>query len=232
LGKKVAILQSNYIPWKGYFDLINTVDEFVLFDDTQYTKGDWRNRNIIKTKQGPQWLTIPVKQEKQSQLINETKISDTRWARKHWTTLSQNYSKAKYFERYRDQLESLYLALTNEYLSTINHRLITEVNKILSIGTRIRWSSEFDVLEGRTERLLSICEQCGASEYFSGPAAQSYFDIELAKRSNIKVNWLNYEDYPEYDQLHPPFDHRVSILDLIFNEGPNAKKFMKSFDNE
>lgn len=232
MGKKVAILQSNYIPWKGYFDLINTVDEFVLFDDTQYTKGDWRNRNIIKTKQGPQWLTIPVKQEKQSQLINETKISDTRWARKHWTTLSQNYSKAKYFERYRDQLESLYLALTNEYLSTINHRLITEVNKILSIGTRIRWSSEFDVLEGRTERLLSICEQCGASEYFSGPAAQSYFDIELAKRSNIKVNWLNYEDYPEYDQLHPPFDHRVSILDLIFNEGPNAKKFMKSFDNE
>ena len=232
LIKKVAILQSNYIPWKGYFDLINKVDEFILYDDVQFTKNDWRNRNVIKTNQGLKWLTIPVRQEKFDQLIKDSKVSDKRWAKNHWATLSQNYSKSKYFKDYRELFEPLYLASEYDYLSDINYKFLTVINEALAIDTRIRWSSEFDLQGGQTERLLSICKQCDACQYFSGPAAKAYFDEEMARNENISVHWMDYGGYTEYRQLFPPFEHGVSILDLIFNEGSNARKCMISFANE
>jgi len=227
--KKIAILQSNYIPWKGYFDLINMVDEFILYDEVQYTKNDWRNRNKIQTKQGVQWLTIPVRQKELSQLIKDTKITDKKWAKKHWTTIKQNYSKAKYFKEYKDTFEDLYLNNEEEYLSQINYKFIVAICNILGITTKIRWSSEFDLEDGQTEKLLGICKNCNADVYISGPAANDYFDEELAKKENIRVEWMDYSGYPKYTQLHQPFEHGVTILDLIFNEGSNATKFMKSF---
>lgn len=229
---KIAILQSNYIPWKGYFDLINMVDEFILYDNVQYTKNDWRNRNKIKAPNGLSWLTIPVKQETLSQKIIETKISDKMWNKKHWKTLLQNYSKSKYFNHYKDIFEELYLGCDEEeYLSQINYKFLITINGILGINTKIRWSDEFDLSEGQTEKLIQICKSCGANEYLSGPAAKNYFNEELAKQEKIRVEWMDYSGYPEYTQFHPPFEHGVSILDLIFNEGPNATKFMKSFKN-
>ena len=140
--KKIAILQSNYIPWKGYFDLINMVDEFIFYDEVQYTKNDWRNRNKIKTPQGIQWLTIPVRQENLEQKIKDTKISDKKWNIKHWRTISQNYSKAKYFKDYKDIFEELYLTCDEEYLSEINYKFITTINEILGIKTKLRWSRD------------------------------------------------------------------------------------------
>ena len=228
--KKIAILQSNYIPWKGYFDLINMVDEFVFYDEVQYTKNDWRNRNKIKTSQGIQWLTIPVRQETLEQKIKDTKISDKKWNVKHWRTLSQNYSKSKCFKEYKDIFEELYLNSDEEYLSQINYKFITTINEILGIKTKLRYSSEFELIDGQTEKLLNICKQCEANSYLSGPAAKDYFDEELAKKENIEVEWMNYSGYQEYNQLFPPFEHGVSIIDLIFNEGSNATKFMKSFE--
>ena len=228
--KKVAILQSNYIPWKGYFDLINMVDEFILYDEVQYTKNDWRNRNKIKTPQSIQWLTIPVRQESLDQKIKDTKISDKKWNIKHWRTISQNYSKSKYFKDYKDIFEELYLACDEEYLSQINYKFITTINEILGIKTKLRWSSEFELVDGKTEKLLGICKDCNADIYLSGPAAKDYFNEELAKQENIKVEWMDYSGYKEYEQLNSPFEHGVSILDLIFNQGANAKEFMKSFD--
>ena len=228
--KKIAILQSNYIPWKGYFDLINIVDEFILYDDMQYTRRDWRNRNKIKTPQGLQWLTIPVEiKGKFFQKIKDTKITDKKWNIKHWRTISQNYSKAKYFKDYKDIFEELYLACDEEYLSQINYKFITTINEILEIKTKLRWSSEFEILDGQTEKLLGICKDCNADIYLSGPAAKNYFDEDLAKQENIKVEWMDYSGYKEYEQLNPPFEHGVTILDLIFNEGDRAKEFMKSF---
>ena len=228
--KKIAILQSNYIPWKGYFDLINMVDEFILYDDMQYTKRDWRNRNKIKTPQGLKWLSIPVEVKgKYFQKINETKVSEKDWAKKHWQQLQQNYSKSKYFKDYKNIFEELYLNCDEKYLSQINYKFITTINEILGIKTKLRWSSEFELIEGQTEKLLGICKQCQANSYLSGPAAKDYFDKELAKKENIQVEWMNYSGYQEYNQLFPPFEHGVSILDLIFNEGSNATKFMKSF---
>jgi hypothetical protein len=228
--KKVAILQYNYIPWKGYFDLINMVDEFILYDDMQYTKRDWRNRNKIKTPQGLLWLSIPVEVKgKYFQKINETKISEKDWAKKHWQQIKQNYSKAKCFNEYKDIFEELYMTYDEEYLSQINYKFITTINEILGITTKIRWSSEFELIAGQTEKLLGICKDCDADIYISGPAAKDYFDEELAKKENIKVEWMDYSGYKEYEQLHPPFEHGVSILDLIFNKGSDATKFMKSF---
>lgn len=227
--KKTAIIQSNYIPWKGYFDMINMVDEFILYDEVQYTKNDWRNRNKIKTSQGVQWLTIPARQENLEQKINETKITDKKWNIKHWRTITQNYSKAKYFKEYKDIFEELYLGCEEEYLSQINYKFIVAICKILGITTKIRWSSEFELISGQTEKLVGICKDCNANVYISGPAAQNYFDEELARKENIQVEWMDYSGYKEYEQMFLPFEHGVSILDLVFNEGPKAKEFMKSF---
>jgi hypothetical protein len=226
--KKIAISQSNYIPWKGYFDLINIVDEFILYDDVQYTRRDWRNRNKIKTAQGLKWLTIPVDVKgKYFQKINETKINDKSWAVKHWQQIKHNYAKAKNFKKYKDIFEELYLNCKEEYLSEINHKFIIVINQILEIKTKIRFSSEFEMYGDQTEKLINICKQCNSKVYISGPTAKTYFDEELAKKENILVEWMNYENYKEYEQLYPPFEHGVTILDLIFNT--DATKFMKSF---
>lgn len=228
--KRIAILQSNYIPWKGYFDLINMVDEFVLYDDMQYTRRDWRNRNKIKTPQNLKWLSIPVEVKgKYFQKINETIISDKAWSTNHWQTIKQFYSKSPYFKEYKDLFEDFYSHNQDDHLSVINAQLIEIVNSILGIRTKITWSSDYQLLDGQTERLLGICQQAGADVYLSGPAAKDYFDETLAERVGVKVEWMDYSEYPEYHQLHPPFEHGVTILDLIFNEGPNAKQFMKSF---
>ena len=205
------------------------VDEFILYDEVQYTKNDWRNRNKIKTPQGIQWLTIPVRQESLDQKIKDTKISDKKWNIKHWRTISQNYSKSKYFKDYKDIFEELYLTCDEEYLSEINYKFITTINEILGIKTKLRLSSEFELVDGQTEKLLGICKDCNADIYLSGPAAKDYFNEDLAKQENIKVEWMDYSGYKEYEQLNPPFEHGVTILDLIFNKGDRAKEFMKSF---
>jgi hypothetical protein len=226
--KKISVSQSNYIPWKGYFDLINRVDEFILYDDAQYTRRDWRNRNKIKTPQGLQWLTIPVDVKgKYLQKIKETKISDKGWGVKHWQQIKQNYAKAKNFKKYKDIFEELYLSCKEEYLSEINHKFIIAINQILGIKTKIRFSSEFQIYGDQTEKLINICKQCNATVYISGPAAKTYFDEQLANKENILVKYMNYENYKEYEQLYPPFEHGVTILDLILNT--DVTKFMKSF---
>jgi hypothetical protein len=232
LGKRVAIVQSNYIPWKGYFDLIRTVDEFVLFDDMQYTRRDWRNRNRIKTADGTLWLTIPVAVKGcYNQTIAETQVSDPSWNQKHWKSLLHHYKRAAFFEEYRERLEELYLGCTESFLSTINHRFLQALCELLGIPTPLTWSSDYQLVEGKTERLLEICRQAGATEYWTGPAALDYLDQELFRAARIDVLVMDYSQYPEYHQLHPPFEHGVSVLDLLFNVGPEANQFMKSRAN-
>ena len=230
VSKKVATVQSNYIPWKGYFDLINLVDEFVLFDDMQYTKRDWRNRNKIKTPKGLMWLTIPVQVKgKYSQKIRETVISDAGWNGRHWKSVIHNYSRAEYFRVYRELFEDLYLGSNERFLSQINYRFLSAVCEILGIKTKLSWSMDYRLLEGKTERLVDLCKQAGATEYLSGPTAKGYIEEELFRNEGITLRYMDYSGYPEYSQLFPPFEHHVSIIDLIFNEGPNATKYMKSF---
>lgn len=227
--KKIAIIQSNYIPWKGYFDIINMADEFILFDDMQFNRSDWRNRNKIKTRTETQWLTIPVYCDYSEQKIKDIKISHKDWGSKHWKSIIQNYSKAEYFWKYSDIFAELFLDSKEDYLSLINHRFITTINKILGIKTQISWSSDYQLIPGKNERLIHLCRQAGATEYITGPRAKEYLDVSMFRDCGIKVTWMDYSEYPEYKQLFPPFIHEVSILDLIFNEGENAYRFMKSF---
>jgi hypothetical protein len=229
-GKRVAIVQSNYIPWKGYFDLIKSVDEFILFDDVQYTVRDWRNRNKIKTTQGVIWLTIPIEVKGRFyQKIREARVSDLSWQTKHWKSITQAYGKARYFAQYRERVEDLYRDSSAQYLSEINYTFLSTLCPLLGIHTPITWSSDYDLPPGKTERLVALCQQAGATEYVSGPAAKSYLDETLFAKERIGVQWMDYSDYPEYHQLFPPFEHAVSVIDLLFNEGPNAWRYMKSF---
>ena len=228
--RRVAILQSNYIPWKGYFDVINSADEFILFDTAQYTRRDWRNRNRIKTHAGPAWLTVPVVVKgRYLQSIQETEISDRSWNERHWKTLVHNYSLAPHFNTYRTRFEELYLGCQERLLSRINYRFLMAICDILGIKTHISWSREYPEIKGQTERLVEWCKNLKATEYLSGPAAKDYIDENLFAAAGISLRYVEYSGYPEYRQLYPPFDHTVSIVDLIFNEGPNATQFMKSF---
>ena len=192
--KRVAVLQSNYIPWKGYFDIINMVDEFILYDDMQFTKNDWRNRNKIMTPNGLQWLSIPVKMKgKFGQKINETVVFDHRWADKHWKSIYYNYAKARFFKDYAERIKMVYEQCKDElYLSIINYKFICEICSILGINTKISWSSDYCLADGKTERLVKLVKDAGGSWYLSGPAAKDYIEEDLFKRAGIILEWMDY----------------------------------------
>lgn len=227
-GKKVAVLQSNYIPWKGYFDLIASVDIFILFDDTQYTRRDWRNRNIIKTSLGCRWLTIPVKVKgKYRQKIKDTEIVDSRWPQDHWRRIKTSYSRAAYFKEYSDLVEELYMSCSPlTFLSDINHMFLRELCRALRIQTPILQSMDFSLVDGKTERLIDLCLQVGGTTYVSGPAGKTYIEEELFFANGLNLEYMEYSDYPEYQQLYPPFEHKVSIIDLLFHVGPEAPRYI------
>lgn len=230
--KRVAIVQSNYIPWKGYFDLIGLVNEFILFDDRQYTRRDWRNRNRIKTPSGTEWLSIPVRVKGRfSQRIDEVAVVDDRWARDHWTALSLSYRRALLFDQMRPEIEALYRAAGHQdRLSMINRLFIHAICGFLGIRTTISWSTDYAATGTKTERLVDLCRQAGATEYLSGPSARTYIDVDAFEREGIRLTFMDYGGYPEYPQLFPPFDHHVTILDLLFNVGPDSPRFMKFTD--
>ncbi|MBA3580925.1 MAG: WbqC family protein [Gammaproteobacteria bacterium] len=226
--KKIAILQSNYIPWKGYFDLIAAVDEFILYDDMQYTRRDWRNRNQIKTPQGVQWLTVPVMVKgKYYQKIRETEIDGLEWAGAHWKALLQNYKRAPHFDEIAAWLEPLYMTGSYTHLSQLNRHFIEAICTYLSITTKITDSCEYSLLEGKTERLVDLCVQAGGAEYISGPAAKGYVEEQLFADRGITLTWFDYAGYREYPQLWGEFTHGVTILDLLFNCGKDARHYMR-----
>jgi hypothetical protein len=225
--KKVAILQSNYIPWKGYFDIIKMADVFVVYDEVQYTKNDWRNRNQIKTANGLSWLTIPVIQKSLNQKINETFVSQSNWNKKHWNSITCNYSKAPFFEQFEDYFKQIYSQIQTQNLSEINQIFIKKINEILNIRTEIVDSRDLNLVGDKNERLIDAVKKLNGTHYISGPAAKSYIDLNKFETESIQVEWVDYNGYPEYSQLFGAFKHNVSILDLVFNEGSNANNFLK-----
>ena len=228
MKKRVAIIQSNYIPWKGYFNIIRDSDEFVLLDDVQYTRRDWRNRNLIKTKSGLKWLTIPVAVKGNYNIqIKDVMTVDNSWRKKHWNEIMTAYKESTYFEMYRAPFESLYLDDDERHLSLINYKFIKLIASFLNITTPVRWSMEFNAPAEKTRRLLYICKELKATEYISGLAAKNYLDESLFEDNGVKIQWADYLNYPVYDQLSLPFEHGVSIIDLLFSQGPNSSQYLK-----
>jgi hypothetical protein len=224
--KKIAILQSNYIPWKGYFDMIAAVDEFILYDDVQFTKNDWRNRNRIKTPKGLEWLSIPVGPDI-GRRIRDVELPDLRWQEKHWKTLQANYGRARHFAEVAAVFEPLYLQRSHSRLSALNRELIEAVCGYLGISTKISNSWDYDLIEGKTDRLIALAAQARAGEYVSGPSARSYVDEAAFAAHGIKLTWFDYTGYSEYPQLWGAFSHEVTILDLLFNCGRDAARHMR-----
>lgn len=229
---RVAILQSNYIPWKGYFDIIHDVDRFIFYDDLQYTKNDWRNRNKIKTAQGPAWLTIPVGVDRH-RLICDVEIPDHAWQTKHWRSIEQAYGKCAHFSRYRSFFEDIYLGRRWLNLSEFNRYLIRHIaTEFLGMRTQFADSRAFPLHGQKLERLFDLVTQARATTYVSGPAAKDYIEPGLFADAGIELVWKDYSGYPEYPQRFPPFEHGVSILDALFNVGPDAPWYLWGWRTE
>lgn len=220
--KTIVVLQSNYIPWKGYFDLIHDADFFIFHDDLQFTKNDWRNRNKIMTPKGPEWISIPVGSD-EHRLICEVKIKDPIWQAKHWKTIQQYYSKCPYYSKYRSFFEDVFLGRKWENLSVLNQYLIRTISyDLLNLSTEFCDSREFNLSGQKLERLMELVTKAGADRYISGPAARDYIEPHRFSEVGIELVWKDYSGYPEYPQRFNPFEHGVSILDLLFNVGPDA----------
>ena len=224
-GKTIVILQSNYLPWKGYFDLMAAADEFLLFDEVQFTKNDWRNRNRIRTGQGTQWLTIPVVTSGRfGQTVAEAEVVQGDWAAKHWKALAQNYAHAPFFGAYAHTLERAFAECAAlSHLSAVNRRLIEVTAGLLGITTPLTDATRYAFSGDRNGRLVTLCQSAAATHYLTGPSARDYLDLDLFARAGIAVRFMDYSGYEPYPQVHGGFEGDVSALDLLFNTGPEAR---------
>ena len=230
--KKVAVLQSNYIPWKGYFDIIHDVDEFIFYDEVQYTTRDWRNRNIIIQNGKTQWLTVPVGADTTRSIVDVI-ISDSKWQSKHYASLKHSYGKSKFFKKYEEFFHNVYLEREWDYLYKINRYLIEYISHdFLGIKTKFTDSRDYQTHGVKHEKLLSLVKAVGATTYVSGPAAKDYIITEDYEKAGIEIIWKDYSGYPEYHQNSEKFTHNVSILDLLFNVGDEAPYYIWKWRND
>jgi hypothetical protein len=227
---KCVILQPSFLPWRGYFHQIYLADVFVFYDCVQYDKHGWRNRNLVKTSHGLQWLSIPVNATGTyaGLPINEITIANNaRWRRKHLATIEQSYAGAPFWEFYTLLLDNIY-TLDCHHLADLTCASTIAIARALGIThTRFLRSSELQVSGQKTDRLISILSQLGATHYISGPSAQDYIEADKFAAADINIEYMRY-DYPDYPQLHGPFAGGVSILDLLFNVGPEAGRYIWS----
>ena len=225
----VVILQPSYIPWRGYFDQIRRANLFIFYDDIQYDKHGWRNRNQIKTAQGKQWLTIPVHSHGVTEgiPIKDVRIDWSKpWAKNHLKALTFSYNKAPYFKKYFPLIDSFY-ARHDETLADFTIATTEAITRALGIlSTRFMRSSEILGINGqKTDRLIQILSKVGAKHYISGPSAHNYIEQDKFDAAGIALEYIKY-DYPEYEQLYPPFEPFVSVLDLLFMNGERALDYI------
>jgi hypothetical protein len=231
---RVVVLQSNYLPWRGYFDLISNCDAFVFLDNVQFTKNDWRNRNKIKSKKGSTWLSLPVRYRfSEKPRISDIQVSDRHWSRSHLDKVKTSYMEAAHFDEVFDWFSSQLEAIKDlPGLSEINQFLIEKFSERLKLKTDYFQSTDLVPLvqldkASPSQAVLNICEALNAKTYISGPAAKDYLEERIFEKAEIDIRYADYSDYPEYPQLHPPFDGRVSDLDMFFNTGVEAPKYLK-----
>tara|TARA_B100000902_G_scaffold174109_1_gene168013 strand:- start:7832 stop:8515 length:684 start_codon:yes stop_codon:yes gene_type:complete len=225
---KTAIIQSNYLPWLGYFNIISLVDNFVFYDEMQYTKRDWRNRNYIKTPEGKLLLTVPVKTKGNYQeKIKYIEIADSSWGENHLKSIIHNYKNAKYFEEIHDLIFEILLDKKIKLLSKLNQSLIIKISNYLELETKFFNSSKYLLNGDQTENLIEVCKDMNTTKYISGPYGKQYIDFEKFEKENINLHIFDYPVYPEYNQLwNDEFLPNLSILDCLFNCGKEARKLL------
>lgn len=226
--KKIAILQPNYIPWKGMFDLASRVDVFVFYDDVQYTTKDWRNRNTVKSPSGPVWLTVPVLSKgRRGQLVCDALIDiDSSWQEKHFKTLVSCYSKAPFFRQHVGLIEDILMSRRWDRIADLDIYATKLLAKALQI--EVEWVRASDLAQGGSktgEKVLNICDQLGCDYFLNGPSSRAFMDEGLFIQRGVTLDFMEYS-YPEYPQLFGPFIHQVSVLDVLFNCGPDARELV------
>jgi len=226
---RVGIIQSCYIPWRGYFDFIRGVDLFILFDDVQYPQGrSWRNRNRVKTASGAPWLTVPVPRGAHTLAIDRVAIhaADRDWRETHLAVLEEAFRGAPHGADARSLWRDG-VADGDGMLSTLNERLTRAICAYLGIDTRIEQARPYGAVGAATDRLISLLGKVGATTYVSGPSARDYLDEAQFRRNGIRLEYKSY-DYAPYPQPWGPFVGEVSVLDLIANVGPAARDHLPS----
>jgi hypothetical protein len=223
---RAVILQPSYLPWLGYFDQLYKSDVFVLYDDVQYDKHSWRNRNRIKTPSGAQWLTVPVLTHGQGKPTNrEIRIDDRQaWGRKHLQALRVNYAKAPAFGEVVQRLEAVLLRPWAR-LFDVNYALLEATCDLLGLQRDIRLSSQMDIPGEKTERLVAICRALGADRYLTGDAAKDYLDERQFAEKGIQIEYHRYR-HPVYQQLHGEFVPYLSVVDVLMNYGRESRKIL------
>jgi hypothetical protein len=227
---KIAILQPTYLPWCGYFDLIDQVDRFVILDNVQFEKRSWQHRNRIKTPTGLQWLTVPVLVHGRfQQRINEVEICEPGFARKHVRSITCNYSGASYLKKYLAAITEVLDCGADTRLAELNLRVLQWLCSAFRVRGDFVRASELRATGRRTELLANICVELGATEYLSPLGSAEYLlgEMQAMALRGIDVSFQHYE-HPEYRQLHPPFVPYASALDLLLNEGPDAVGIIRS----
>ena len=224
---RVTILQPSYLPWLGFFEQMSRSDKFVLLDDVQYTRRDWRNRNRVRVNEGWTWLTVPVLQKnKFAQNLLDTRIDNSLpWRKKHLQTLRQHYCKAPFFEKYFSRCQKLY-EKDWEVLFDLCLETIVFLREELGIETPLLRSSEMKTCGEKTGRLLSICQKQGATHYLSGESARDYILEEDFSRQNIELEYQKYE-HPKYPQRYSGFVPQLSAIDLLFNYGEQSLNILR-----
>lgn len=217
----VGVIQSNYIPWRGYFDFIASCDLFVFYDDVQYTKQDWRNRNRIRTETGTEWITVPVKHDRVDMRIDEIETVGE-WRPDHERRLKHHLRDAFYLQ---DALE-LWRSSSSRFLSEMNRAIILRICEYLRIRTPTLCARELKLTGSKTDRLIQLMKRVGGKTYLSGPAAKAYLDVEKMNEAGFGVEWKTYGPYPEYKQQYPGFDPAVTMLDLLAHKGTAARWLM------
>lgn len=225
--KRLGCIQPSYIPWRGYFHIIQRSDVFVFHEDIQYTKQDWRNRNQVKTEAGLRWLTVPVQRQTSKGTIAEVLIDHTDpWNKKHWRIIEQAYRTAPYFAQYRPFFEDLYNRHWDR-LMDLDIAFTEGICDLLGIRTEFVLSSSLHLTGVKTDRLIQMCQKLHITDYLSGPAARDYIEMDKFEAIGVRVEYQNY-DYPDYPQLHGAFEPHVSIIDLLFNCGDTALEYLRN----
>ncbi len=228
---KIAIAQPTYLPWLGYFDLLDQVDRFVLLDNVQFEKQSWQQRNRIKTPAGLQWLTVPVVfRGRLGQHIADVEIREPDFWRDHLRAIELNYRRAPFFERYFGEVsEQIRSHAAHRNLSQFTTGLFHWLRNTIGIGTPVVQASNLRVEGKRTELLGDICRSLGANIYLSPLGSAEYLlnELTILTERGIEVTFQHYE-HPEYKQLFPPFQPYASVLDLLFNEGDDALSVIRS----
>jgi hypothetical protein len=220
------VLQPGYLPWLGFLDQVIRSDTFIYYDDVQFDKHGWRNRNRIKSPNGPLWLTVPVLNKGKFKQTNlEVEIDNRQpWARKHIATIRQLYARAPCLGTYLPRLEELLCAGWSN-LVELDVAVIELICEWLHVKRKMLRSSQLAVPGAKSERLMKICQHLGAKHYLSGDSARDYLDIGLFSANGISVEWQEYK-HPIYPQLHGAFIPYLSVLDLLLNVGEKGCEYL------